>query len=93
MDMKKQAAGFDRVFTTTISSRGQIVLPAPMRARLGLRRGTRISIALSEEEPVGIVLRPITAQTIRDSRGSMPDLGAAIDYLERERKRERERGR
>ena len=39
----------------TLSSKGQIVLPAPMRRVLGLRTGSKVSI---EERDGGIFIQP-----------------------------------
>jgi len=41
--------------TTTLSGKGQIVLPAPMRRGLGLRARSRVVI---EERDGGIFIRP-----------------------------------
>ncbi len=41
--------------TTTLSTKGQVVLPEPMRKKLGLRPGTRFSCLIREGE---IVLTP-----------------------------------
>ena len=43
---------------TTLSSKGQIVLPAPMRRLLGLRARSRVLI---EEREGGIFIRPARA--------------------------------
>jgi AbrB family looped-hinge helix DNA binding protein len=91
--MKRQKKHGPEVFTTTVSSKGQMVLPAPVRARLGLRAGTRIAITLQDDESGPIVLRPITSDAISRLRGSFPGVGAALDYLNSERKRDRARGR
>jgi AbrB family looped-hinge helix DNA binding protein len=41
---------------TTLSSKGQIVLPAPMRRVLGLKAKSRVSI---EERDGGIFIQPV----------------------------------
>lgn len=41
--------------TTTLSTKGQVVLPQPVRQKLGLRPGTRFSCLIREGE---IVLTP-----------------------------------
>jgi AbrB family looped-hinge helix DNA binding protein len=91
--MKKPEPPRSEVFTTTISSKGQMVLPAPVRSRLGLRKGTRISISLVDGEQGPIILRPVTREFIRKLRGSFKGAGAALEFLEAERRRDRERGR
>jgi AbrB family looped-hinge helix DNA binding protein len=91
--MKKRAIQNEEVFTTTISSKGQVVLPAPVRSRLGLRKGMRISISLVDGDEGPIVLRPVTREFISKLRGSFKGAGAALEFLEQERRRDRERGR
>jgi AbrB family looped-hinge helix DNA binding protein len=81
------------VYTTTISSRGQVVLPARLRKRLRLRKGMRVTIALDEQREGRLVLQTIDAGAIARLRGSMPELGEAMDFLEQERKKDRERGK
>ena len=53
---------------TTLSSKGQIVLPAPMRRVLGLKAKSKVSI---EERDGGILIQPIRRKTVF----------APIDYL------------
>lgn len=53
----------------TVSSKGQVVLPADIRRRLGLMAGTRMEII---EEPDGVrlvVSRPIKASSIAACAG------------------------
>jgi len=55
--------------TMTVSSKGQIVLPADIRRRLGLMAGTQMEII---EEPDGVrlvVARPIKASSIAACAG------------------------
>jgi AbrB family looped-hinge helix DNA binding protein len=83
----------EEIYTTTISSRGQVVLPAPLRRRLRLRKGMRVTIALDEKQEGRLVLQTMDRDAIARLRGSMPGAGEAMDFLEQERKRDRERGR
>ncbi|MBI3903390.1 MAG: AbrB/MazE/SpoVT family DNA-binding domain-containing protein [Nitrosomonadales bacterium] len=55
--------------TMTVSSKGQIVLPADIRRRLGLMAGTQMEII---EEPDGVrlvVSRPVKATSIAACAG------------------------
>lgn len=45
-------------FTTTVSTRGQVVLPHEIRRSLGWQAGTRLSV---EKTPDGVLLKPIPA--------------------------------
>jgi AbrB family looped-hinge helix DNA binding protein len=49
--------------TLTVSSKGQIVLPAPVRRRLGLAAGAQLEVL---EEPDGVRLRVV--RSIRKSK-------------------------
>jgi AbrB family looped-hinge helix DNA binding protein len=91
--MSRKTAGKAEVYTTTVSSRGQVVLPSPVRRKLGLRKGTRINIMIGEIGEGTIILQPLHADAIRKVRGSLPGAGEALDYLQAERRRDRERGR
>jgi AbrB family looped-hinge helix DNA binding protein len=74
---------------TTATSKGQIVIPAEVRRRFGIRKGTRISVRVDEEEHA-IVLKPITREFIESLRGI--DRGRALlADLARERARDRDR--
>ncbi|HET7831470.1 MAG TPA: AbrB/MazE/SpoVT family DNA-binding domain-containing protein [Gallionella sp.] len=55
--------------TLTVSSKGQVVLPADIRRRLGLMAGTRLEIV---EEPDGVrlvVARPIKTTNVAACAG------------------------
>lgn len=71
---------------STLTSKGQLVIPAELRRRLGMRKGTRVAIT---EENGHLVLQPITEEFIDSLKGCLkggPDL---LAYREREHKRER----
>ena len=44
--------------TTTVSTRGQVVLPHEIRRSLGWQAGTRLSV---EKTPDGVLLKPVQA--------------------------------
>jgi AbrB family looped-hinge helix DNA binding protein len=46
------------VHTTTVSTKGQVILPAAIRKRRQWTAGTRLSV---EETPEGVLLRPTRA--------------------------------
>lgn len=60
----------------TVTSKGQFVLPAAIRRRYHIRKGTRIRI---EEVDRGILLRPITDQSIEKVRGMFAGMGLPED--------------
>jgi AbrB family looped-hinge helix DNA binding protein len=78
-------------YRTVISSKGQVVIPAELRAQFGLEKGTP---ATWTEEKGRLVLTPLTLQRIREIRGFLkpkPGEPTMFDELFAERARERER--
>jgi AbrB family looped-hinge helix DNA binding protein len=82
-------------YRTVISSKGQVVVPAELRERLGLQKGTR---ATWKEEKGRLILTPITERILDEMQGFLkPRPGqpsvfeASLEERERERRRERER--
>jgi AbrB family looped-hinge helix DNA binding protein len=53
---------------TTATIKGQIVIPAEIRRKLGITEGTRIRIDVDEEEK-RIILKPLTRESISSFRG------------------------
>ena len=82
-------------YHTTISSKGQVVVPAELRQQLGLKKGTR---ATWTQEGSRLILIPITERILDEIQGFLkPRPGqpsvfeASLQERERERRRERER--
>jgi AbrB family looped-hinge helix DNA binding protein len=78
-------------YRTTVSSKGQVVIPAELRERLGLEKGTA---ATWREEDGRLVLTPITEQRIREMMGCLkpkPGEPSMFEELFAERERERKR--
>jgi AbrB family looped-hinge helix DNA binding protein len=76
---------------TVISSKGQVIIPAELRQRYGLKKGTP---ATWTEEKGRLILTPITLQRIREIRGFLkpkPGEPSMFEELFAERARERER--
>jgi AbrB family looped-hinge helix DNA binding protein len=72
--------------TSVVTTKGQLVIPARLRRRFGIKKGTTISFL---EEGGRIVLQPVTRQFIRGLRGSLKREPSALDLLLKERKQER----
>jgi len=72
---------------TTATSKGQIVIPASMRKKLGIKDGTRIQITL-DEDAREIVLTPITREYVHSLRGRFKGKGL-LKALMADRKEER----
>jgi len=76
---------------TVISSKGQVIIPAEVRERYGLKKGTP---ATWTEEKGRLILTPITVERIREIRGFLkpkPGEPSVFEELFAERARERER--
>jgi AbrB family looped-hinge helix DNA binding protein len=73
---------------TTVSTKGQFVIPSEMRASLGIRPGTRIAVT---QEGSKIVLEPVSKELVEKTRGIFAGGPSLSDALKRERKRARDR--
>ncbi len=71
---------------TVATVKGQIVIPAALRRKYGIKKGTRIHI---RDEDGRIVLQPITREHLRRLRGSLKGTGV-LESLMAERAWERD---
>jgi AbrB family looped-hinge helix DNA binding protein len=69
----------------TVTSKGQLVIPAKLRRKFGIRKGTRISI---REDNLRLVLQPINEQFIESVCGSLKGGTSLTAFLKKERRRE-----
>jgi AbrB family looped-hinge helix DNA binding protein len=74
--------------TSTVTEKGQIVIPAPLRRKLGFEPGTKVLITEGEEGEVRV--RPLTRSHFEQYAGLLSD-ASATDTLLDERARDRER--
>jgi AbrB family looped-hinge helix DNA binding protein len=70
---------------TTATVKGQVLIPAPLRKKYGIKKGTRIFVG---EENGHIFLQPITPAFIRSLRGLSKGTGAFEEFVAA-RRRER----
>jgi AbrB family looped-hinge helix DNA binding protein len=78
-------------YRTVVSSKGQVVIPAELRARLSLEKGTP---ATWSEENGRLVLTPMTERRINEIMGFLkpgPGEPSMFEELFAERERERKR--
>jgi len=68
----------------TVSSKGQVVIPAEIRRKFGLRKGKRLAVFVEDEK---IVLKPVE-DLLRRGRGLLPKKGMALKVLLEERRKE-----
>jgi AbrB family looped-hinge helix DNA binding protein len=84
--MKNESRYHMKPETSVVTSKGQLVIPARLRRRYGIKRGTLIAFT---EDECRIIVQPVTREFIRGLRGSLKGESSALDALVQERKRER----
>ena len=72
---------------STITTKGQLVIPSKLRRKYGIRKGTRVAMI---EEESRIILQPLTPEYIRGLRGSLKDGASALKFLKEGRRQDRE---
>lgn len=74
--------------TGNVTTKGQLVIPARIRRRFGIKAGTRVRFI---ERGGEIVLQPVTGVAIRDLCGVLKSETAVTADLVAERAKDRER--
>jgi len=74
---------------STMTVKGQIVIPSKIRRKFGIREGTRMQVDM-DEQTHRIILTPVTRDYIQKLRGKYKGKGL-LAALAAEKKRERER--
>jgi AbrB family looped-hinge helix DNA binding protein len=74
----------------TVTTKGQIVIPAKIRERLDIKNGTKLYV---EENGNEIVLRPVTSAYIKEMEGALKTGGRLSKELLRERTKDKKRGK
>lgn len=70
-----------------VTTKGQIVIPAQIRQRLGIRKGTRLHV---EERDGEVVLRPLNREYFQKMSGILKG-GGLVKALEESRAEDRKR--
>jgi AbrB family looped-hinge helix DNA binding protein len=73
------------IVTSTI--KGQIVIPADIRGKFKIKKGTRVNVY---EEGNKIILEPLPDDPIKQGRGMLKTRGRILKALMADRKREAE---
>jgi AbrB family looped-hinge helix DNA binding protein len=73
---------------TTVSTKGQFVIPSEIRAALGIRPGTRIAVI---QDGLRIVLEPVSEELVDRTRGLFSGQPSLSDELKRERRKRKDR--
>ena len=68
----------------TVTVKGQVVIPAQIRRRLGVKQGTRLRV---EEQDGAIIMRPIARDYFERMSGIL-DGPSAVAVLEKSRREE-----
>lgn len=71
---------------TTVSTKGQLVIPAAMRESLGIKPGTRVSVRI---EGSRLVLQPVSKELINKLHGITAGGMSMADELQKERRSEK----
>lgn len=71
-----------------VTSKGQLVIPARLRRKYGIKAGTRVCFI---EEERGILFQPLTRDYIRSVCGMLKGEGPATQELLKDRARDKER--
>ena len=71
---------------TMASSKGQIVIPAALRQKLGIKAGTRLAVTREEGR---LILQPVTEDFIDSVMGSCKGEDSLVQVLQRERRVEK----
>ena len=75
---------------TKATSKGQVVIPAELRKKLNIKKGTRL--AVSQGEGNLILLRPVPDDPIEASKGMLKGRTSLIKALLNDRAQEAEHG-
>jgi len=73
---------------TSVSRRGQIVIPAHIREKYGIQPGTRVCFIERERE---VAFQPLTKESVREACGILKSTSPATKELLRERAKDRMR--
>lgn len=71
--------------TTTVTTKGQVVIPAAVRKKLNLRKGEKLSVT---ERDGKIILEPVRDDPIKVGRGMLRTGGRVLRQLIEDRKLE-----
>jgi AbrB family looped-hinge helix DNA binding protein len=70
---------------TTVSTKGQFVIPSEMRSALGIKPGTRIAVT---HDGTKITLQPVTNELVDKTRGMLKGKARLAETLRRKWRQE-----
>ena len=71
---------------STVTTKGQLVIPAKLRRKYSIKEGTQVAFLEQENR---LVLQPLTPEFIRSLRGSLKSEPSVLKSLLEDRKRDR----
>jgi len=74
-----------KIETSVVTTKGQLVIPARLRRRFGIKKGTMVTFV---EDNGRIIVQPVTRDFIRSLRGSLKGEPSALRGLLDARKRD-----
>ena len=74
--------------TAYVTSKGQLVVPAKLRRRYGIKQGTKVCFVERDNE---ILFQPVTKEYIRSVCGMLRSEASVTQELLKERARDKER--
>jgi AbrB family looped-hinge helix DNA binding protein len=74
--------------TSTVTTKGSVVIPIATRRRLGMKPGTRVTFI---EQGAEVVVRPATAAALEELHGILKHAGPLAKELLEERARDRKK--
>ena len=75
-------------YRSVMSSKGQLVIPSELRRQLKMKAGTGVTLELQGDR---ILVVPDSSMDWRSMHGCLKGKPSALEYLQSERKKERER--
>jgi AbrB family looped-hinge helix DNA binding protein len=76
------------IYRSVLSSKGQLVIPAKLRKQLRMKAGIGVTLELQGDR---ILVVPDSSVDWRSMHGCLKGKSSALEYLQAERKKERER--
>ena len=73
------------MLTTTVTTKGQVVIPAPLRKKLRLEKGSKLTVSEREGK---IILEVLGKDPIAGGRGMLTTRGAVLKQLMQDREAE-----
>jgi len=77
----------EKMYTTIVTTKGQIVIPSKIRRRMNLKKGSKLLVEEKENE---IILRPLTQAYFSSLSGKISTKGKLSELLLKKRKEQKQ---